>query len=87
MGIIANVTTAFGEDRDCYIRLNSVEVSNHDADSVATFRAFLTKDAYESGAKFVSEYSVSFDADVSKPIWAQAYAALSNVEKLGGDEV
>jgi len=51
-------------------------VSNHDFPSTGLFRGYLTKEAFEAGSHFVWEEGVEFMADVSQPIWPQAYAAL-----------
>lgn len=85
MAIKAVVTTQFGEDREVYIRLNNVEASNHGVKSHALFRGFLSKEAFESKAHYVWEKSVEFDASVSGPLWAQAYAAL--IAQEGFDEL
>jgi hypothetical protein len=86
MGINAKIMTAFGEKRDCYIRLNSVEASNHRAASQALFRAFLSKAAFEGGAQFVAEFAVEFYPDVSLPVWPQAYEALVEQNSIRGIE-
>ena len=78
MAILATIMTQHGEERECYIRLNNVEASNHGTKGVALFRAFLSRQAYEEGAQFVGEYRTTFDADVSAPLWPQAYAALKD---------
>ena len=82
MALIATVPTAYGEDRELYIRLNNVEASNHHAASVALFRGFLSKAAFQSGASFLWEKQIEFTPDVSKPIWQQAYVALIEQEGL-----
>lgn len=76
MAIKATVTTKFGEDREVYIRLNNIEASNHGVTSYALFRGFLSKEAFDSGASFVHEEVIEFSADVSAPLWDQAYSAL-----------
>lgn len=86
MAIIATITTSFGEERECYIRLNSVEASNHGAPAQALFRAFLSKQAFETGSHYVAEFGVEFAVDVSQPIWPQAYAALVDQEGFDGTE-
>lgn len=80
MAVMAVIKTTFGEDRECYIRLNNVEVSNHGQKATALFRGFISEDAYKSGAGFVWERDVEFDADVTKPIWTQAYAAFEKTQ-------
>ncbi|MGV0912443.1 hypothetical protein [Martelella sp. FOR1707] len=80
MAIQATVPTQYGENRNCYIRLNNVEASNHGVNAVALFRGFLTEAAFQSGAHYVWEATVEFSADVSQPIWPQAYAALKAQE-------
>lgn len=82
MAINAKIITSFGEERDCYIRLNNVEASNHGVASKALFRAFLSEEAFKSGAGYVAEFDVEFDADASGVIWEQAYNALIAQEGL-----
>lgn len=86
MAIKATVTTQFGEDREVYIRLNSIEASNHGVLAQALFRGFLSKAAFESGAHYVWECGVEFAPDVSAPIWPQAYAALVMQKGIEGEE-
>ncbi len=80
MAIIAKIQTTFGETRECYIRLNSMEASNHGVSTNALFRAFLSAEAFQSGAHYVAQFNVDFIADVSAPLWEQAYAALIEQE-------
>ena len=87
MAISATVTTMFGEDREVYIRLNNVEASNHGVKAIATFRGFLSADAFSAGAHFVWGTEVEFDCDVSQPIWPQAYAALATAHEFDVTEV
>lgn len=87
MAIKANIHTAFGEERECYIRLNNIEASNHGVTSRALFRGFLSLAAFEAGSHYVWEKTVEFDADVSKPLWSQAYEALVAQEGFSGSEV
>lgn len=76
MAIQATVTTNFGEDRELYIRLNNVEVSNHGSPASALFRGFLSQAAFVDGANYMWEQSVAFEADVAGGLWGQAYAEL-----------
>ena len=78
MAIKATVKTKFGEDRELYIRLNNVEASNHGAESYALFRGFLSKESFDNGASFIHEEVVEFSADVSNPLWDQAYLVLKD---------
>lgn len=87
MAIKATITTQFGEDREVYIRLNNVEASNHGSPAQALFRGFLSQEAFESGAHYVWEGSVKFVADVSQPLWPQAYGALVEREGFEAEEV
>jgi hypothetical protein len=83
MAVKATLPTSFGEDRDLYIRLNSIEdAQNHGLPTVARFRGFLSKEAFEGGAAFVWEREISFDADLDRPFWEQAYEALKNISAL-----
>lgn len=85
MAIIATVKTPLGEDRELYIRLNNIEVSNHGELSTAKFRGFLSQDAYKAGANYAWEYDTEFMADVGQPLWAQAYQALKSSLNVAGD--
>lgn len=76
MAILSNQETSFGETRNIYIRLNNLSASNHGAKSIALFRGFLSKEAFESGKNYVFEKEIEFILDAGKPAWAQAYAAL-----------
>ena len=87
MAISATIRTVYGEDRQCYIRLNNVEATNHGTPTLALFRGFLSKEAFEDGSHYVWEKSVEFTADVSQPIWPQAYAALIAQEGFPSSEV
>lgn len=86
MAIQENIRTTFGENRDCYIRLNNVEASNHGAKATALFRAFLSEQAFADGAHYVAEFNIEFDADVSQPLWGQAYAAFISQQGYGASE-
>jgi hypothetical protein len=77
MAVKVTSETSFGETRELYVRLNNVETSNHGVKTFALFRGFLSKEAFENGKSYVWERSVEFDADVSKPLWKQAYDALA----------
>ena len=87
MAITAKVRTMFGEEREVYIRLNSVESSNHGWPSHALFRGFLSKEAFQAGAHYVWEKEIEFTPDVSQPIWEQAYAALIEQSEFDPEEV
>lgn len=81
MGLKATGETAYGEERELYWRLNNFEqLANHGVPAAARFRAFLSKDAFEAGKNFVTEKVIEFQADVSKPMWEQAYEALRQEE-------
>lgn len=73
MAISAFINTSFGERRMCYIRINNIEASNHGAPATALLRAFLSREAFDSGAHYVMEKNIEFVADVSRPLWIQAY--------------
>lgn len=76
MATLQTVQTLYGEARELYIRLNNVEVSNHGVTSWAKFRGFASEEAFQNGGKYLWEEDIEFTADVSEPIWPQAYAAL-----------
>ena len=84
MAIKALIETLFGDKQECYIRLNNIEVSNHGSKSIALFRGYLTKEAFEKGKHFVFEKTIEFDVNVSTPIWEQAYSAVKTDEELTG---
>lgn len=83
MAIQAEIQTQYGETRECYIRLNNAEASNHGVPTTALFRAFLSKEAFDAGAHYAAEFSIEFDADVSQPLWPQAYDALKSSGQIG----
>lgn len=85
MALLAEVETIHGEKRKLYIRLNNVEVSNHGVGSRALFRGFLSEQAFKEQKHFLWEEYIEFKPDVSKPVWEQAYAALS--ETVKGEKV
>lgn len=87
MAIKAEIETSFGEARECYIRLNNIEASNHGMPATALFRGFLSQEAFENGAHYVWEQSVEFTPDVSQPLWPQAYLAIAAKEELDATEV
>jgi hypothetical protein len=79
MAIQATVETNFGEYRELYIRLNNLESSNHGQLSYAKFRGFISKEKFDSGANYLWEQDVEFEADVTQPLWGQAYSELKRV--------
>lgn len=85
MAILENVETSYGENKEIYIRLNNVEVSNHGEHAFAIFRGFFNKEAFLNGKSFIYEKHVKFTPNVSEPMWEQAYKALC--EQEGFDEV
>ena len=70
MAILQTVETMFGEEKELYIRVNSVEVSNHGVKASALLRGFAS-----------NEETIEFDADVSGNLWEQAYSVFC--ENLG----
>lgn len=76
MAILATVVTEYGEERNIYIRLNNIEASNHGVPCNVKFRGFLSKEAFDSGKRYLWEKDVEFLADVNLPLWTQAYEAL-----------
>lgn len=76
MAIKATVTDAYGEERNLYIRLNNMESSNHGVSSLAKFRGFLNQQAFNDKRHYLWEYDIELIADVSLPLWPQAYDAL-----------
>ncbi|EOX3456117.1 hypothetical protein ACPFUK_003332 [Vibrio cholerae] len=76
MAVLAKVVTMHGEEKELYVRLNNVEVSNHGVQANALFRGFISREAFDNGFHYVWEREFQFTADVSKPVWEQAYAQL-----------
>lgn len=87
MAIQATITTQYGEDRELYIRLNNVEASNHGAMASALFRGFISKAKFDAGANYLWEQEVEFVADVTQPLWGQAYQALKSALNVDGDVI
>lgn len=81
MAILATVETNYGEDRELYIRINNVEVSNHGVKASALIRGFASKEAFENKKHYMYEETIEFDADVSGNLWEQAYSVFC--ESLG----
>ena len=87
MAIITTVKTSLGEDRELYIRLNNIEASNHGERSSAKFRGFISQEAYQTGANYAWEQDVEFVADVTQPLWEQAYRALKSTLNINGGAI
>jgi len=87
MAIKATVFTEHGESRELYIRLNSMSSSNHGVNSTGLFRGFLSKDAFLENAKPFWEKGVAFIADVSLPLWEQAYSELKKEIEVSTEDV
>lgn len=81
MAILQTVETMFGEEKELYIRVNSVEVSNHGVKASALLRGFASKEAFEDKKHYMYEETIEFDADVSGNLWEQAYSVFC--ENLG----
>lgn len=82
MAITAEVSTIHGEQRRLYIRLNNIETSNHGVQSVAKFRGFISRDDFLDGAHYMWEVDIFFSADVSLPLWSQAYDHLKTIPEF-----
>lgn len=87
MAILSTVPSIYGEDRELYIRLNSIESSNHGEKTNALFRGFVSKEAFDGSKHYIYECSAEFYADIEKPLWPQAYDALITQEALIATEV
>lgn len=59
-----------------------MEVSNHGFTSQAKFRGFLSQEAFDNGSRYMWEHDIEFFADVSQPLWPQAYEALKSAVDL-----
>lgn len=86
MAIKATVETTYGEDRECYIRLNNVEVNNHGAQCVALFRGYASEEAFKAGKAYLWEQTIELKPDVSKPLWEQTYKALKEGDPAAPEE-
>lgn len=78
MAIKKIVNDIVGRELDLYIRLNSVEASNHGVASSFLFRGFESRDHFVNGDGFLWEYEVTAVIDVSGNIWEQAYALIKD---------
>ena len=78
MAIKKVVTDIVGRELELYIRLNSVEVSNHGVSSNFLFRGFESKEHFMNGDRFLWEYETTAEIDVSVNIWEQAYALIKD---------
>jgi len=87
MAILATVTTEHGEERELYIRLNNMNSSNHGVHSKATFRGFASKASFDEGKRYMYEHEIGFMADVSMPLWEQAYYELKKEIGISTKEV
>lgn len=87
MAIKAIVETVHGEERELYIRLNGIEASNHGVESIAKFRGFISKEKFDDGANYLWELDIEFVADVTQPLWVQAYQALKASLNVVGDVI
>ena len=79
MAIKATVVTEYGEQRELYIRLNNVAVSNHGEPAKALFRGFASAEAFATHSRFLYELELDYAADVTQNVWDQAYCALKTV--------
>ena len=87
MAIKAIVETVHGEERELYIRLNDIEASNHGVRSIAKFRGFISQEKFEAGANYLWEQDIEFVADVTQPLWGQAYQALKSALNVDIDVI
>ena len=87
MAIKAIVETVHGEERELYIRLNDIEASNHGVRSIAKFRGFISQEKFEAGANYLWERDIEFVADVTQPLWGQAYQALKSALNVDIDVI
>ncbi|MGL4756437.1 MAG: hypothetical protein ACRCXB_29125 [Aeromonadaceae bacterium] len=87
MAIKAVVETVHGEERELYIRLNNVEASNHGVEATAKFRGYISQEKFEAGANYLWEQDIEFVADVTQPLWGQAYQALKSALNVDADTI
>jgi len=83
MAVLAIVTTKHGEDRELYVRVNNIEVSNHGVKATALLRGFLSKEAFDNGSHYMHELTIEFDCDVTGNIWEQAYKEAESQGLIG----
>jgi hypothetical protein len=76
MAVTAKLKTSHGEERDLYVRVNSISTNNHREISLVLFRGFLSKETFQSGASYMWEKELEMHLDVSAPLWPQAYDEL-----------
>lgn len=76
MALLANLTTVYGENRELYVRVNSLSSSNHGVASSVLYRGFISEEAYRANGLYVWELELQTMIDVSGAIWTQAYEAL-----------
>ena len=79
MAVLINLTTKYGETREMYVRINNVEASNHGVETHVLFRSYISRDAFKAGANYVDDHPLSFMADVTKPLWEQAFDKLKEL--------
>lgn len=77
MAFTVKLITDFGEERELYVRLNNFDqLANHGVPAIARFRGYVSKEAFEAGARFVWEKTLEIEADAPDAPWKLAYAAL-----------
>jgi hypothetical protein len=76
MAILATIETDAGDNREVYLRINSIEgLNNHGSPCSVRFRAYASKLAFTNRKAFLWERSFEFTPDVKANIWQQAYDA------------
>lgn len=79
MAIKAVVTTSYGEERELYLRLNSIVISNHGVKSTGLVRGYISEEAYRTGMQYIYEIEVDIDIAVNSNAWEQVYAELNKI--------
>lgn len=81
MAIRGSVITKFGEERECYIRINNVEnAANHNVKWKPRLRGYLIDFTVEESPAYVwdsieegIEISCNIDVSLQKSVWTQMY--------------
>lgn len=82
MALTNTMSTAFGETRTLYVRINNMTVSNHGEEATVLFRAYLSEEAFKANGGYVWELEQRVMLDVTQSLWAQAYIALKSTEQF-----
>lgn len=82
MALSNSMTTQFGENRQLYVRINNMSVSNHGVNASVLFRGYLSQEAFQAGGMFLWEQEMDIPLAVDHSLWTQAYQALKATEQF-----